>query len=336
MKGIKAVRPKINGERFVAFKGPGETKLKGFCDYLAPHVFVPDLVEYYAGFFFVLSPQISAPLKYELMTPSGKRVVDFLPHPWLSPDQVLNMPDLYTHRYDGVMISFDGMELRVKFDPTVEVELENEIWEVRESEGKMHRVRNRYGKIPVTIPSAIGRIRACIPASELVKCFGQLTQPVPDSLLPSRSLNQNASAKVVLITDSGKLVCIRERKIGRLDFVGGMLEPGETPLDTVVREASEELRVGGVPIELIPEDCHYLGISKEEADTVVWTTHLFLARAPDGIGRYSNVELFPINFFQDFKHSNAGRPRQVWFAHYLDWLAVTLVSLPQAQVFFYR
>jgi len=170
----------------------------------------------------------------------------------------------------------------VKFDPTVEVLEGDEVWEVREESGSLVKVRNRYGKSYVSNPSVLGRLRACVSASELLKLF-LVSSVHPPDLLKSVSVNQNASAKVFLLTETGKVVFIREKKSGRLDLIGGILEPGETPLDAIVREISEEVVISGNPWIVSPSSVFHLGVSREEADSVVWTTHLYLAAAPPEI-----------------------------------------------------
>jgi len=333
ISAVAAVRPKINGERFCTVRGFKSNEIVGFRTYTAPAVFVPDLMEYYAGQFYVLSPLISAPLTYDLIDRHGfKQTYAFFPHPWMSPHEVAQFPFLYTHKYDGFMIFFDGREVRVKFDPTVEVLEGDEVWEVREESGSLVKVRNRYGKSYVSNPSVLGRLRACVSASELLKLF-LVSSVHPPDLLKSVSVNQNASAKVVLLTETGKVVFIREKKSGRLDLIGGILEPGETPLDAIVREISEEVVISGNPWIVSPSSVFHLGVSREEADSVVWTTHLYLAAAPPEILKAEGVEMYAFVSFHDFKHSSLGRPRQVWVAHYLDYLSHTLSTVAQAQTF---
>jgi len=334
MKGVQAARPKINGERFVSVRTDKSTLLQGFVTYKLPLHFIPDTVEYYAGKFYVIAPITEKVLEYEARDLDGRvLMLSFLPHPWNTPDQVAFLPDLYTHKYDGVMVAFQGQEYRVKFDPTIEVELDKEIWEVREYDGKLHRVRNRFGKTPVSLMSALGRMRTSVLAGELVKLFVHVSGELPEMFKASSSLNQNASAKVLFLTPDGRLVFFRDKRIARLDFGGGMLKDGESPVDAAIREISEEFVEPSGNLMLAPSDLYYLGMSREEGDTVVWTTHLFVARAPENVGRYEGVELYSVHSFRDFKHSPNGRPRQVWLAHYLQWLSENLETVAQLQIF---
>jgi 8-oxo-dGTP pyrophosphatase MutT (NUDIX family) len=306
--------------------------LVGFKRLGVPKHFVPQVVEYYAGKYYVISPLIPTELVYTVEEAGELRDVSFLPHNWMAPAELLLLRDLYTHRYDGVMLSIEGKEYRAKFDPSLEIQQGHEVWEVRERKDALVRVRNRYGKGPVSLASAHGRIRSCLRAADLIKTFSGYSVMAP-FLTPSKSLNQNSSAKVLFLCphhdpNQIQFCFFRDKKSNRLDLYGGILELGESPIDALVREVREEAMVHLLPSRVFP-----LGANREVADTVTWTTHLFIAEAPEELVHAPGVEIYTIRRFYDFNHSFGGRPRQVWLSHYLNYLSGTLYDAEQAWVF---
>jgi len=93
----------------------------------------------------------------------------------------------------------------------------------------------------------------------------------------------------------------------RLDFIGGMIEPRETPIDAMVREVREE-----VGIHMRPESFLYIGQSKDITDTTEWISHVFIALAPESMHGKPYLERYAIGDIQNWLKSDAGRPRQVW------------------------
>jgi len=231
--------------------------------------------------------------------------------------------DFFTHKYDGLMLFVGGYEIRTKFEPTVEVFDEGVVWEVKEGRGGLlKRVRVRPGKPGVSQQAAMSRIKAQIPTSYVLPVLR--SRDLPDSLYPQQDYSIRASSKVVFIGAGSKLSFIREGH-KRLDFIGGQLEPGETPMDCAIREVSEETGASLVSTDLV-----YLGETKEEADTIVWTSHFFLAVTPASFLQESFIETYYVDKFSEFKHSPQGRPRQVWVASHLDFLHSMLQDTAQA------
>jgi 8-oxo-dGTP pyrophosphatase MutT (NUDIX family) len=199
-------------------------------------------------------------------------------------------------------------------------------------------IRNRYGKVsaPISSKSVIGRLQACMSAVNIVPFIQKLsvdvTYELDQSLIPAPTYQKNEGSKILFLAVSGALagniVLIREPG-KRLDFVGGVIEEGETPLDACVREVFEELQTTMVHDDFIP-----LGITKDQTDTMIWISHVFLAVAPQSVLEHPNVELhkLPMGRFDKFKNSDAGRPRVVWLARHLDFLSERFGDLRQAQM----
>jgi len=99
------------------------------------------------------------------------------------------------------------------------------------------------------------------------------------------------------------------------DLVGGKIENGETPLEAIVREVHEELQV-----RLDPRSFLYLGTTIECGDTIEWRSHVFCCRAPTSFAQIGSLSFVNLSF-NDFKHSDILRPRQVWVERHLDFFS---------------
>ena len=81
-------------------------------------------------------------------------------------------------------------------------------------------------------------------------------------------------AAIVFTDDKGRVLCVRKHSSPRFQLPGGKPEPGETLVDTALRETREE-----VGIDVDPEDLSYLGqfsapASNEPGCTVTSTVFL--------------------------------------------------------------
>lgn len=65
---------------------------------------------------------------------------------------------------------------------------------------------------------------------------------------------------VVLRDEAGRILTVRKRGTDRFMLPGGKPEPGETPLETAVREVGEELQ-----ITLNPDDLALIGVVRAAA-----------------------------------------------------------------------
>jgi ADP-ribose pyrophosphatase YjhB (NUDIX family) len=106
-----AVRPKINGERFVAVMREGKRFLSGFMDIEIPDDFAVEVSEYYAGKFYTIYPYGLPSFTY--------RELEFRSHPLMSV-QDYRLKCFSGHKYDGLMLVTQRGEYRVKKLPTLE------------------------------------------------------------------------------------------------------------------------------------------------------------------------------------------------------------------------
>jgi len=313
-QGVKACRPKINGERFVVTESLGVKFLEGFKKMRVPGNFVPSVVEYYAGEYYILSPVVAQDLTYHVVDEQGSRDVLFKRHPFMTPMELSKIADLYTHKYDGFMVWVNEKEYRVKWEPSVEVEFDGLAWECYEVSGKAFPMRPRPGKVAVSLATALGRVRSCIKAASLLGALKIRGGSIPESLLGQEVVSAQTGSKIVFLRPGGKMCLIREEG-KRLDLIGGVVRPGEDMLDCAVRETMEETGVS------LPRSAfHYVGATKEEGDVTIWTSHIFVAEAPDAIFNAKCVETYYVPNFEEFRISIHGRPRQVWLSRHLAYL----------------
>jgi ADP-ribose pyrophosphatase YjhB (NUDIX family) len=330
---ITAVRPKINGERFVYRQQANKFELVGFKTLSVSHGFVPRLVEYYAGEWFVLYPLITQPLVVTCVDAQQQSVqITFNPHPFMPPAAYFQNSHKYvSHKYDGVMVQLGGDEFRAKWDPTQEVSIEGEVFEVALRD-TLVPIRPRPGKDVSSISAAMSSIRRCFRGRFVVPFLRQQSAELPREMKQTMEAATSASvhrvgAKCLFVTRGGKIVLIRE--VGkRLDLIGGVLEYGETPLDALLREIYEE-----VAVRMQAGSFYYFGVSKEEADGGSWLSHIFVAVAPDEIMRHESVETYQIDNFSEWTRSSSGRPRQVWMARHMDYFSDRFTSWDQLWTF---
>jgi len=85
----------------------------------------------------------------------------------------------------------------------------------------------------------------------------------------SRSVR--TGSKIFLFTPRLTLLMVKERPGKKWDFVGGHVDPGETPWECISREAKEE-----VGLDLDRASCLYLGVSTAFGFEEVVISHIFL------------------------------------------------------------
>jgi len=232
-----------------------------------------------------------------------------------------------SHKYDGLMLYLGGEEYRAKWEPTAEILIDNEVWEVALYD-TLVPLRPRPGKTPSSIAVAMSSIRRCFRGRFVVPHLMNQSgdtqmikkhEEVADSMAAMR-----VGVKCFFFTVGRKVVLIRE--LGkRLDAIGGVLEHGETPIDALIREIFEET---GVTFR--PQDFVYLGISKEEADGGSWLSHVYISVANQTLLSHERVESYEIDTFHDWNKSSVGRPRAVWMSRHLEFLAEKFKNVEQA------
>jgi len=272
---VTAVRPKINGERFVRVKDMDHHYLRGFKDLEIKPDFVPELVEYYAGQYYVLSPMLTKPYETEIFERGVKRVQKFLPHPYMTPKEYYDLKSAYcNHKYDGIMLWTGEEEFRAKWEPTVEVTSKGCVWEVYLAT-TLQPIRPRPGKVPVMPSTATARIRSCFRAQFVIPFLVHMTSiELPEEILAAQQYHaqekpKEESSKVFFITAERKIVGLRLPN-SRLDLVGGQLKNGESPMDAAIREVYEETQTVMKSSQLC-----YLGPSREQTDGGFWISHIF-------------------------------------------------------------
>jgi len=319
-----AVRPKINGERFVSLLEGDHKILRGFKDLHVKKDFPFNLVEYYAGKFFVLDP----PLLQEVRVRIGNKEEIFLPHPWLTFDQAWEQKDtMMIHKYDGLILRVQDdkrfEEYRAKWLPTMEVDVQGTVWEVA-SVKRQILIRPRPGKVPVTAAVADSMIRSRLQGEFLFPFFPGAQGQKDDPLLISegRVVGEKVGVKTFILfcPTEGPLQIGLIRDAGKpLDALGGHVEVGEVPIQAMLREAGEELKLSsGVrrKIELDPLQLAYHGVTQAED----YVSHVYSYIVMDDPRQYEGVELFTMMSFADWDRSTQGHPRQPWLSRHLMFL----------------
>lgn len=245
-------------------------------------------VEEWGGRYYIIRPYMMADCQY-----GG---VKFWSHPFFSPRQFVSA--LWS---EGVMFLTTTGELRSKYVPTVDIMLEDGVWEVKYEKGKIEKMRPRPGKrggavanlyvqaTPLSLLRKNNRsfeVRKGMGAGKMLTMvegdveirMGRMT-PVGDEDKVHReggedwrkvefSSQKIEGSKVVFFCDEGYLLYQEEGKL--LDFVGGKIELGETPMEALVREVNEELHIVMKPEAFIP-----IGeTSDSEARTFVFISHI--------------------------------------------------------------
>jgi hypothetical protein len=271
---IEGIRFKINGDRFVVIEKQGKYFLSGYevLELVCKPTF--SVLERYGGEFYVIYPYDHGPIS-NVTYKSGNSEKSFpvRAHPWLSHAN-FSRHDLLSTKYEGVMILVKGKEYRVKWNETVEILLDGEVWEVMLYEdvkgvSQFRPMRPRPGKVPISINAAKSQIHASVPGRYFIKNvrINSTRHKV------SGQKRVVTGAKVLFLSDKGFWL-IRDG-IKPLDLIGGTSLPGETPLETVVREVYEETKV-----RVDPQDFVDIGVSSEEMTDSIWDTTIFLAPIP--------------------------------------------------------
>jgi len=329
LTSVQGVRPKINGDRFQMIVREGKKVLVGFKELLMPGSCPFEIVEYYAGKYYVLAPLMSrtVDVTVEMLDNQTQnrvsKVVTFYPHPYLSPHEfAVRAKEFFNHKYEGIMLWNGVTEFRAKWFPTAEIELDGEIWECRMAR-TLTPTRPRPGKMSQSVQTVPARLRSCIRGSFIIPMMQDIHVTSPEvSYLTNATAH--VGCKCLFVLPNWRVAFIREPD-KRLDLIGGTLELGEEPIGCMVREVLEE-----TDVKMRETDFFYLGPSKEQSDTGSWLSHVYIAACPDEIAAHVHVEVFNIDTFLAFKNSGSGRPRAVWMARHLDFLRDCLGGWQQA------
>jgi len=312
---LPSLRPKINGERFVMVKEGNRSFLRGFKELeIIAHPNI-ELVEYYAGQYYVLSPILASAVECVTLEEGKRKSVIFNPHPFCTPADFMPISaKIYSHKYDGLMCWDGQQEIRLKFDPTTEVKVNGEVWEVRLAGDDLFPVRPRPGKQAFQASTAISQIRSRARLKYLLPYFEKQVKRPLEKELQRVDKDLRCGAKILFFSRTGKIFLIREPDKG-LDCIGGQSFFGESAEDTAVREMWEETGV-----KISGRDLIFLGTSEEKLDTCVWRSSVFVALAPSNLGSCKYVEEYLPTTFDSFVRSSIGRPRQKWLARHFDYI----------------
>lgn len=332
---ITAVRPKLNGERFVLVNREGKRILKGFKEFEILYDrtgFVPKLVEYYAGEYYCIEPPVSTKVDIRVCYPGSKKelLLTLKGHPWMSIAEYLSQePYLNSHKYDGIMFQVGSEELRAKWVPTGEVEINGMVWEVSALPTPYFH-RPRQGKKSVPMSALVSQLRARLRGHFIVDYLrgNMCPAPVVQPLLQQADILKTGSKALVLTVDPAgrklKAVFIREslkdqKGMKPLDMLGGIIELGESPIEAMIREMREETQWVTTP-EMYVE----MGTSEGKDEKARWKSYLFLIYMPwTEYVKVKDLESYDLGEEHPgiFATVKEGAPKQEWFAR--NWLSAT-------------
>jgi len=326
---ILAIRPKINGEKFVVTKKRGlipRMMEGGFARYELPAEPPLELVEYYAGNFYVLHPVITK--RIIIMTQKvddrGRKAPPvstvFHPHPRLTVEEYVQDVSKYKgHKYDGFMLWLDQGEIRVKWEPSKEVVVREDnrdvVWEMVLYGNVPRLLRPRQAKVAQNMENAKAWIRSEIPGRVVLDYLRSGVQKVPYSE-KLRSKHVRQGAKCFFLSQNNSLLAIKEPH-KPVDLIGGQVEYGELPIEAMIREKYEEtgIRMKSSQFLLLGESC-------DGGFPTQWVSFVYLAMAPDQLttSRKDIVE-YPFQFpLSHYKEGFDMTQWQVWMPRHMDFL----------------
>jgi len=135
------VRDKIPGERYVK-KG---TLMEGQEPFVIPASFPVQIAEKFGPHYYIIYPYTVSGFEYE-----GKT---FVSHPFVSASDYKPSP-----WSEGAMLLTHAGELRTKWAPSIDYDVDGETWEVRWSNGVLKKIRPRIGKKGEPLPNLYSQV----------------------------------------------------------------------------------------------------------------------------------------------------------------------------------
>lgn len=132
--------------------------------------------------------------------------------------------------------------------------------------------------VDLSSPVGVGRgmTHGVVRASTTLSASTTTTKAVPPQPRPRGRV---AGAKIMLITDRNRYVAVQESAQKLFCFPGGSSQGNEDPIETVIREAREELG-----ISLRNDQIYYLGPNCESDSENDYECHLFVGYTPFHVG----------------------------------------------------
>jgi 8-oxo-dGTP pyrophosphatase MutT (NUDIX family) len=127
--------------------------------------------------------------------------------------------------------------------------------------------------------------------------------PISDYFLAIRAKVGNAcilapGASALIFNDDGKILLQRRSDNGLWQLIGGATDPGEDPVDTVIREVQEETGLAVLPRRLVGV---YSGaenlVTYDNGDQVAYTITAFECQIISGQARVNDEESLEVGFF---------------------------------------
>ncbi|GAA3255149.1 NUDIX domain-containing protein [Dactylosporangium siamense] len=100
----------------------------------------------------------------------------------------------------------------------------------------------------------------------------------------------------IVVDDRGRLLFARRSDTGRWAVVAGMVEPGEQPADTIVREVHEETGVDVTVERILGVATH--PVDYPNGDRCEYLSITFLCRAVGGTARVNDDESLDVGWFE--------------------------------------
>jgi len=230
-----------------------------------------------------------------------------------------------SHKYDGIMLQVGIEELRAKWIPTGEADINGDTWELSVLPQPV-LCRPRQGKKFSPMSTLVSQLRARFRGQFVVEFLrlGAVPEPVVQPMIQQTDVT-HAGAKAMVLSfhpEARRLVAVfireREPNVKPLDMLGGSVELGESPIEAMIREMYEETK-WQTTADMYVE----MGTSEGRDSKGLWKSYLFLTYMPwTEVVKRKDLEWY--EFGQDelngFPVVSMGQPKQPWFGR--NWYSL--------------